>query len=318
MRNLKLLPHTFDYGQPHRGVRDAYSFLKNEGLISRLKAFTDVIELPEVNLPEKISEKSYSKIKHDLQSAMGSKLISQRIASEDLSQSFLLNVGGDHGIGLGTVHGLLSHHPESVIVWADAHGDINTPDLSPTGNFHGMPLAFILGLCHHPEFSWMKERLCSQRLILFGPRDLDPGEEAIISRLGIQYYSSQEINRVGAHDIISMALHRADPYGSLPIHLSFDVDLFDKYDIEATGTRVAEGPRLEEVFLMGGTLAETGRLVSMDVVEFNHQLSSHEEARKSAQTIIDFIGMTLEQAFIFNELSYRKTSQYDYFTKHLE
>jgi arginase len=299
MRSIKLLGIPFDFGQDHFGVRMAADFLKDSGLKEKLKQIAPVRNLGNINLPfrEKDSLITHSSIKSSRQASNANQEISRYLENEDLSDNFLLNIGGDHGMALGTIHGILAARPDTVVIWADAHGDINTPETSPTGNFHGMPLAFLLNAARHEDFQWMKNFIRREKLILIGPRDLDQGEKDIIQKLSIQYFSSQDLNTIGAKEIIEMALHRADPLGTCPIHLSFDVDLCDQKDIKSTGTRVPDGPKLEEIFLLGGVLAQTGRLKSMDVVEFNPLIGSSTEVLASSELIIDFITTTIRQVF---------------------
>lgn len=303
MRNIKILGIPFDFGQYHFGVRMAADHLNDNGLKEKLKKIAPVRNLGNINLPFKQNNlHSDGPIKHSAEASSCNQEISRVIAEENISESFLLNVGGDHGMALGTIHGILSSRPDTIVVWADAHGDINTPETSPSGNFHGMPLAFLLKEAVHQDFEWVKNFLKPEQLILIGPRDLDDGEKDIIRKLRIQYFSSEELNRIGAKDILEMALNRADPMGICPIHLSFDVDMCDQKDIQATGTRVADGPKLEEIFLMGGILAQTGRLKSMDVVEFNPLIGTSREVMASSELIIDFITNTISQVFTENLL----------------
>ncbi len=305
MRIIKILGIPFDFGQDHFGVRMAADHLRDNGLNEKLKKIAPVRNLGNINLPfkEEGIHPGHCLIKHSFQSSDASEEISRTIEIEDLSDSFLLNVGGDHGMSLGTIHGILSSRPDTVVVWADAHGDINTPETSPSGNFHGMPLAFLLNAAKHEDFRWVKNFIQPEKLILIGPRDLDEGEKEIIQRLQIQYFSSDDLNVIGAKDILEMALHRADPMGTCPIHLSFDVDLCDQKDIKSTGTKVPHGPKLEEIFLMGGILAQTGRLKSMDVVEFNPLIGSEAEIMASSELILDFISNTIRQVFTDNYIS---------------
>lgn len=298
MDKIKLLGVPFDFGQEHVGVRLAATYLKDNGLITKLNRLCPVEDMGEFRFPFKVVENGNYLIKQKRSCSKMNAIINDSIASMDLNASFLLNIGGDHGMGLGTIHGMLHHNPQTVVIWADAHGDINTPELSPSGNFHGMPLAFLLGLAKDPEFSWITRKLLPENLIFFGPRDLDAGEREIINQLKIQYFSSNEINLLGASEILEMALHRADPHSMKPIHLSMDVDLFDADVIKATGTKVPHGPRLEEVVLMGGLLAETGRLRSMDLVEFNPLVGTEQEVEASAELIQLFLENTLKQVFI--------------------
>lgn len=295
MNRLKILGIPFNFGQPHTGVAKASQDLKNHGLIETLSPFVDELDYRELNF--KSYQSSDKAIRNSISSSVGCKKISDTVENLKLVNYFLLTIGGDHGMALGTIHGLLKHRPDTVVVWADAHGDINTPESSPSGNFHGMPLAFLLGLATHRDFPWIRKYLLPEKLILVGPRDLDQGEKEIIRKYHIQYFSSEELNTHGAKELLEMALHRADPTGQCPIHLSFDVDLFDQVDIQSTGTRVANGPKLEEVFLMGGYLAQTGRLHSMDIVEFNPDIGTATDVHQSRTLITDFIKMIVKESF---------------------
>jgi arginase len=296
MRQIKVLGIPFDFGQDHSGVRLAYSAFMKLGLMNRLEEIAPTSDLGELTFPEKQKSDTVL-IKSSLEASLINHKISQRITKEALEEDFLICLGGDHGMSLGTIHGLLHHRPDTIVVWADAHGDINTPESSPSGNFHGMPLAFLLNLAKHHDFDWIKQRLPAERLILIGPRDLDKGELDIIKRCSIQYYSSDDLNRIGAKEVIEMAVHKADPMGKKNIHLSFDVDFFDHLDIQSTGTRVKDGPKLEEVFLLGGALAQTGRLKSMDLVEYNPLIGEESDAIKSGELILDFLDAVLKEVF---------------------
>lgn len=292
---INLIGFPYHYGQRLDGATLAATHLRQNGLIEKLENVAVVKDLGNVSMPFEKQNKVFNNIKDAEANSAANYLISETISCLD-PNDFILSIGGDHGMGLGTIHGILNLHPDSVIVWADAHGDINTPLTSPSGNFHGMPLAFLLHVAKDPRFSWIKNKLSQHKLILIGQRDLDQGEKEIIEQYGIQCFSSEELNRIGAKEILDMALNKADPLGVCPIHLSFDVDLFDGMDIPSTGTKVYHGPRLEEVFLLGGLLGETGRLKSMDIVEFNPNLGTFKEVQASTELIMDFIELTLKQS----------------------
>ena len=136
----------YHFGQPHEGVKDAATVLRSLGLVDGLRDISKVIDLGNLDFSLCKNGPLPSSIKNEKKNAMANELISNCIASENLKDSFLLNIGGDHGMALGTIHGILSHRPNTIVVWADAHGDINTPSSSQSGNFHGMPLSFLLGI----------------------------------------------------------------------------------------------------------------------------------------------------------------------------
>lgn len=294
MKQVKVLGIPFSHGQKHKGVALAPEILRDEALISKISSWIPCSDEGDIFLPLKDKDCSTSNF-----------IISQKIKALDLRDSFLLNIGGDHGMALGTIHGILEQRPDTIVVWADAHGDINTPHSSLTGNFHGMPLAYLIGLVEKDKnFSWIKNYLDPKKLIYFGPRDLDEEEKKIISRLNITYFSSQEINQKGAFNLLETALREIDPYGLCPIHLSFDVDILDPAEISATGTRVEEGPRLEEVQTMLIYLAQTQRLNSMDVVELNPELGSVLERKQSVSLVLELILLTLRHSFSFRSTAH--------------
>jgi arginase len=296
MRNIIVNEIPFDLGQPRSGVRKAYAVLKAAGLVGRLGEIKPVLEAL-VPVAPKAPDTNLG-IREARQAALASQEISSHVVRNYRGDAFQLNVGGDHGMALGTIHGFLHHRPDAVVIWVDAHGDLNTPETSPSGNFHGMPLAFLLNIARHPQFSWLRNFVNPNRLILIGPRDLDPGEVSAIRNYGIQYFSSEDLGRLGAPELLAMALHRADPDGTAPIHLSFDVDVFDGADLASTGTRVDNGPGIEELFLLGGLIAETGRLCSMDLVEFNPELGTTEEVRAATDLILDFTKTVVRHAVL--------------------
>lgn len=286
MKSIKFLGIPFSAGQPMGGVENAPEILLSE----LQKRAREIIDLGSLDF-SLCGDRTSGIIKNERLCGLGNALISEVISGENLKDSFLLNVGGDHGLALGTIHGMLHHHPDLVVVWVDAHGDINTPMSSSSGNFHGMPLSFLMNGCQGREdFAWLRKRLPANRLIYMGPRDLDPEERTIIEDAGIQYYSSADINDYGTELLLKHALKIADPEQKCKIHLSFDVDVFDEADVEATGTRVKDGPRRSEILKLGSLLGQTGRLCSMDLVEINPDLA---EVEKVGETIALAMELTL-------------------------
>jgi arginase len=299
MQNIKLLGIPFAFGQDKAGVKFAPDILRVVGLTRELGQIAPVEDLGNVSFALCQDDGNPGRIKRLAESAKANELISSAIEQQDLSESFLLNVGGDHGLALGTLHGMLAHHRDMVVVWADAHGDLNSPSTTPSGNFHGMPLYYLLSHAQHDPryFAWLKHHLKPNRLIFFGPRQLDPGELRLIDELSIQYYSSEDINRRGGEVIIKEALKLADPESRLPIHMSFDVDIFDPEDVPATGTRVIKGPNVDEVFVMAEIVAQSGRLRSMDLVEVNPDVGSPAEVQATLNLVLDLVKRIVGHVF---------------------
>lgn len=189
---------------------------------------------------------------------------------------FTAIVGGDHSHSIGTVHGIKRAIPKLKVLWIDAHGDINTPETSPTGNLHGMPLAALLGLFDLNKklaAPWFHPVLRPNDIALVGVRDLDEGEKRIIKDNGIHCVSSEELDHIGVSEGIRRAIRHIDPVGENPLHLSVDVDCLGAEYISATGLPVENGLSPAQLSEIVSTTALTGRLKSMEVVEFNPLLA---------------------------------------------
>jgi arginase len=179
-----------------------------------------------------------------------------------------LVLGGDHSIAMGSVAGLLDAWGDVGVLWIDAHGDINTPDTSPSGNVHGMPVAALLGKSGlGARLGWGARRIKPERLVLFGTRTLDPGERQIIRDLGVRMFTMSEIDQRGVKACLDEAIERlAGPGG---IHISFDIDAVDPLEAPGVGTPWPGGLTYREAHLAMEILAATGHVSSMEMVEVN-------------------------------------------------
>lgn len=175
---------------------------------------------------------------------------------------------------MGTISGVMRAHPDAVVVWVDAHGDINTPETSTSGNIHGMPVSFLLGIAGElpkvesgPQpFSWVKPVLRPDRLVYIGLRDVDDGEKKILREHNIRAYSMHEVDKYGIGRVVELALAHVNPDGTRPIHLSFDVDALDPTVAPSTGTPVRGGLTFREGHYICEAIAETGLLVGLDIM----------------------------------------------------
>jgi arginase len=185
-------------------------------------------------------------------------------------------------LALGTISGTLDTYPDACVVWVDAHADINTVETTPSGNLHGMPLSFLLGIgTRIPEFSWVKARLKPERLVYIGLRDLDQGEKRILKENGIKGFSMYDVDRFGIGNVVEMALNHVNPERNLPIHLSFDVDALDPSVAPSTGTPVRGGLTYREGHYICEAIHETGLLVALDLMEINPSLLDSESAKQT-------------------------------------
>jgi arginase len=209
-------------------------------------------------------------------------LVARRVAQAAGSGYVPLVLGGDHSIALGTVGGMASRSGAGAAIWFDAHGDLNTPETTPSGNVHGMPLAAALGAIEDGFASdaWPLPSLDPKRVSLIGVRSLDDGERALVGRLGIAVHTMSEIDRRGVEDVIRDSLARAQ--GATFLHVSLDMDVVDPDVAPGVGTPVRGGLSYREAHLAMELVAESGRLDSLEIVEVNPILDRENETAKLA------------------------------------
>jgi arginase len=178
-------------------------------------------------------------------------------------------LGGDHSIALGTLGGLASVYGPGGVLWLDAHGDLNTPETSPSGNVHGMPLAAALG--RDPEAfasdAWPLPALEPEQVVLLGVRSLDEGERAFVRESGIGVYTMSELDRHGVEPAVREALERLE--GAPFVHVSLDMDVVDPETTPGVGTPVRGGLSYREAHLALELVAESGLMTSFEIVEVN-------------------------------------------------
>ena len=197
-----------------------------------------------------------------------------------------LVVGGDHSVALGTLGGLARAHGTGGVLWLDAHGDLNRPQTSPTGNVHGMPLAAALGLAG-AEFesdAWPLPAVAADRVALVGVRSLDPAEVTLVRELGVLVFTMSEVDRLGVERVLEESLaHVAGPGF---VHVSLDMDALDPDIAPGVGTPVRGGLSYREAHLALELVAESGLAGSLEVVEVNPILDRENETAKLAVELV--------------------------------
>jgi arginase len=178
-------------------------------------------------------------------------------------------LGGDHSIALGTLGGLASVYGPGGVIWLDAHGDLNTPATSPSGNVHGMPLAAALG--RDPESfaseAWPLPVVLAEHVVLIGVRSLDEGEREFVRESGIGIYTMSELDRRGIEPVMREALERVK--GAAFVHVSLDMDVVDPEMTPGVGTPVRGGLSYREAHLALELVAESELMTSLEIVEVN-------------------------------------------------
>ncbi|OJD21686.1 arginase [Blastomyces percursus] len=250
------------------------------------------------------TDPDFRSMKKPLAVSAATEKLSQQVYEHARDGKFVLTLGGDHSIAIGTVSGTAKAIRERLgremaLIWVDAHADINTPETSGSGNIHGMPVAFLTGLAKEDRrdiFGWLeKDHLISPRkLVYIGLRDVDRGEKKILRENGIKAFSMHDVDKHGIGRVVEMAL--AHIGSDTPIHLSFDVDALDPQWAPSTGTPVRGGLTLREGDFIAECVHETGNLVAMDLVEVNPSLDiigANETIRAGCSLVRCALGDTL-------------------------
>jgi arginase len=211
--------------------------------------------------------------------------ISESVAEALTNNRWCLAVGGDHSLAIGTIHGHAAVEPNVGVIWVDAHGDINPPLQSASGNAHGMPLAFLV---HEltasmpndlPEFEWMKPCLHAKDIAYIALRDVDEAEKEIMKRFNMVAYYMDDVRKIGIETVVQKCIEHVSPNGTRPIHLSFDIDALDPAHAASTGTPVSGGLTLLQGVYVVETIAKTGRLSVFDLAEVNPEIGSEAECQ---------------------------------------
>lgn len=210
-----------------------------------------------------------------------------------------LVLGGDHSIAMGTFSGVSAHFrekSESVgLLWFDAHGDMNIPGVSPSGNIHGMPLAHLLGR-GDPDLAGIlgfSPKVKPENVAIIGLRSIDAGERKIIRESGINAYTMRDIDERGMANIANEALEVVNN-GTAGFHVSFDVDGCDPSVIPGSGTLVPGGVRFREAHLLMEYCADTNKMCSLEIVELNPFMDQGNiSAERTVELILSALGKSI-------------------------
>ena len=202
-----------------------------------------------------------------------------------------LVLGGDHSVAVGTVSGVSRHFRKQGqavgLIWLDAHADMNTPDTSPSGNIHGMPLACILGL-GPPELAGLAgapPMILPLHAVIVGLRDVDQLEKPHVRDSGVRAFTMRDIDERGLRAVMEDAIRYASE-GTGGFHVSLDMDFVDPKDAPGVGTPVRGGATYREAHLAMEMICDSRRMVSMEVVEVNPVI---DEANRTADLAVELI-----------------------------
>ena len=287
-RSVALIGASLDLGSGRRGVDMGPSAIRYAGLAARIERLgRQVFDRGNVEGP--VAEATavgnervrfLEPIKQACERV--AQLVTQSV--EEGLQPVVL--GGDHSVAIGTLGGLARVYGPGGVLWIDAHGDLNRPETSPTGNVHGMPLAAALGFAG-PEFeseAWTFPAVSPDRVALVATRSLDPAEADLLSELDVEVYTMSDVDRLGVERVIRQALaHIAGPGF---VHVSLDMDALEPDIAPGVGTPVRGGLSYREAHLAMELVAESGLAGSLEVVEVNPILDQENETAKLAVELV--------------------------------
>jgi arginase len=296
-REVAIIGAALDLGQGRRGVDMGPSAIRYAGLEERLVSLGyDVRDhgnvdaaVPEATALRDERARFLPEIK-----ATCERVAAKIVEKIDAGVTPLV-LGGDHSVALGTLGGLASVHGPGGVLWIDAHADINTPETSPSGNVHGMPLAAALGLGGDAFESdaWPLPALDPRRVALLGLRQADDGERRLLREAGVRVFTMSEVDRIGVERAMREALDHIS--GAAFVHVSLDMDVLDPEVAPGVGTPVRGGLTYREAHLALELLAESGLAGSLEVVEVNPIL---DRENTTALTAVELVASALGKTII--------------------
>ncbi|MGZ3695330.1 MAG: arginase [Bdellovibrionota bacterium] len=284
-KKIRIIGVPSDLGASRRGVDMGPSAMRVANMGPRLKQLGyDVEDVG--NIPVAVRE-SIAVVRQDPQSKISylKEIVDASKALKDKTYQALkdgripLVLGGDHSLAIGSIAGITKFYGEQKkkigVIWLDAHGDINTPETSLSGNIHGMPLAHALGTGTKELLAVGEQNpmVDPSRTVLIGLRDLDPGEQKAIRELGVRAFTMRDVDEMGMRAVVQEAI-RVATNGTAGFHLSFDVDCMDPSVAPGVGTAVRGGITYREGHLAMEILHDSMKMLSMDVTEVNPVLDT--------------------------------------------
>jgi arginase len=290
---ITILGVPLDLGASRRGVDMGPSALRLAGLNARLESLGyQVQDLGNISVAQQESTPTGpNNAKYLSQIAKTCSALAQAVDKVMSSDKYPLVLGGDHSVAVGTVAGVsqafLRHSQKIGLLWVDAHPDMNTPETSPTGNIHGMPLACCIGkgpreLTNIFDYAPKVE---ARNVVLVGLRDVDLSERGPIHDSGLNAFTMRDIDERGLKSVMQEAIQLVSR-DTAGFHLSFDMDVLDPDEAPGVGTPVRGGMTYREAHLAMETICDSGLMVSMDLVEVNTVL---DVANRTAQLAVELI-----------------------------
>ncbi|MER2598778.1 MAG: arginase [Caldilineales bacterium] len=298
---VRLLGVPMDLGQQRRGVDMGPSALRYAGLFERLARLgcqtedAGNIVVPGRNERSLRGEQWQAGGMRHLPAVVAACEAIYAVAREcSTTPEIPIFLGGDHSIAIGTVSGTACAGPLGLL-WIDAHGDFNTPQTSPSGNVHGMPVAALVGQGDPAlvNLGHAGPKLRPQEIAMIGIRDLDEGERVALAAAGVHVYTMRDVDELGMAMVARRALSHLN---HLPrLHVSLDMDSIDPTVAPGVGTPVPGGLTYREAHLLMEIIAESGKVASLDVVEINPILDN---GNHTAELAVELVASLLGQRIL--------------------
>jgi arginase len=291
-RSVAVIGAALDLGSGRRGVDMGPSAIRYAGLDARLAQLgIRVVDLGNVETPVAEATAEGDERLRYLDPILATCERIAGLVARAIEEGHLpLVLGGDHSIALGTLGGLASIRGPGGVLWIDAHGDLNGPETTPTGNVHGMALAAALGIAG-PAFqrpAWSLPAVDPSRTALVGIRSLDQAERDLLGRLDARVFTMSDLDRIGVETVMKAALEHVRDGN--PVHVSFDMDVVDPEVAPGVGTPVRGGLSYREAHLVMELIAESGLLGSLEIVEVNPVL---DRANQTGEMAVELIASAL-------------------------
>jgi len=288
-RKVGIVGVSIKEGQDYEGTELAPQTLRKSGLLEVVKGnewtlndYNDITTI-DSNHEKEFENKDYKykDLKNIKKIGAVNKILNDTCQKIAKSGEFCLTIGGDHSLSSGSLTGLKQVYPNLKLVWIDANGDCNTPEISLTGNYHGMTVAHLLGLLgdgNVPGFEWFKGNFTSKDIVIIGLRTIDHEEKKQLKKLNIKCYTMHDILKHGISKVIDESLSflgvTNDKNTSNPVHISWDIGAVDPSEAFATGTKSRGGLLYRESQYIVREIVNTGSLVGLDMVEINPLLDT--------------------------------------------
>jgi arginase len=291
--NIAVIGAPLDLGQGRRGVDMGPSAMRVANLNARLQALGyEVEDLGNVPVDQaEASPEGHPRAKYLPQIAATCERLAILVADTLSRETLPLVLGGDHSVAVGTSSGVAHFFRESNerigLIWLDAHADMNTPESSPSGNVHGMPLACIVG--HGPKeltgLFGFHPKVAATNVVIVGLRDVDQTEKSHVRGFGVHAFTMRDIDERGMRSVMEEAIRIACD-GTAGFHLSLDMDFVDPKDAPGVGTPVRGGVTYREAHLAMEMICDSRRMVSLEVVEVNPVI---DEVNRTADLAVELI-----------------------------